>query len=104
MREHYLNCVRYFSSGVSTPELPCLPSCIYISSSRQWLSISPSVTTLPKLTLDPPRQPLFVQSITGLKAVYEAKEVAIHIFGKKAEGELARPFQAAPGMFGGAYL
>jgi len=45
-------------------------------------------------------QPLFVQSITGLKAVYEAKEVAIHIFGKKAEGELSRPFQAAPGMFG----
>ncbi|KAF8322534.1 inorganic phosphate transporter [Clavulina sp. PMI_390] len=45
-------------------------------------------------------QPLFVQALTGLKGIYDAKEVAIHVFGKKAEGDLARPFQAAPGMFG----
>ena len=46
-------------------------------------------------------QPLFVQSLTGLKGIYDAKEVAIHILGKKAEGDLARPFKAAGGMFGG---
>jgi hypothetical protein len=44
-------------------------------------------------------QPLFVQSLMGLKNLYDAKEVAIHIFGKKAEGELKRPFKTA-GMFG----
>lgn len=56
--------------------------------------------------LNPPplRQPLFVQSLTGLKSLFEAKEVAIHIFGKKAEGDLSRPFAAAPGMFGGASI
>ena len=47
-------------------------------------------------------QPLFVQALMGLKNLYEAKPVAIHIFGHKAEGELKRPFKGAPGLFGGA--
>lgn len=42
-------------------------------------------------------QPLFIQSLMGLKGVYDAQLVAIHIFGKKAP---ERPFKAAPGMFG----
>lgn len=48
-------------------------------------------------------QPLFIQGLMGLKNLYEAKTIAIHVFGKKAEGDLARPFKAAPGMFGGKY-
>ncbi|KAH6902107.1 inorganic phosphate transporter [Coprinopsis sp. MPI-PUGE-AT-0042] len=46
-------------------------------------------------------QPLFVQSIMGLKGLYDAKLVAIHLLGKPATGDLARPFKTA-GMFGGA--
>ena len=46
-------------------------------------------------------QPLFVQSIMGLKGLYDAKLVAIHLLGKPATGDLARPFKA-PSMFGGA--
>lgn len=49
-------------------------------------------------------QPLFVQSLMGLKGVWDAKPVHIHIFGKPAEGDLKRPFKAAPGMFGGAFF
>jgi len=45
-------------------------------------------------------QPLFVQALMGLKNLYEAKPVAIHILGRKAEGDLKRPFKGAPGMFG----
>lgn len=45
-------------------------------------------------------QPLFIQSLMGLKGLYDAKVVAIHVLGKKAEGELSRPFKTA-GMFGG---
>ena len=33
-------------------------------------------------------QPLFVQGLMGLKNLYEAKPVQIHLFGKPAEGEL----------------
>lgn len=47
-------------------------------------------------------QPLFVQALMGLKNLYEAKPVAIHILGKKAEGDLKRPFKGAPSMFGGS--
>ncbi|KAF8583732.1 inorganic phosphate transporter [Ramaria rubella] len=47
-------------------------------------------------------QPLFVQALMGLKNLYEAKPVAIHIFGRKAEGDLKRPFKGAPSMFGGS--
>lgn len=36
----------------------------------------------------------------GLKSLYDAKPVAIHILGKPAEGDLKRPFKAG-GMFGG---
>ncbi|KIK67292.1 hypothetical protein GYMLUDRAFT_37376 [Collybiopsis luxurians FD-317 M1] len=47
-------------------------------------------------------QPLFIQSLMGLKGLYDAKPLAIHILGKPAEGELKRPFKAAPGLFGAA--
>ncbi|KIY45536.1 inorganic phosphate transport PHO88 [Fistulina hepatica ATCC 64428] len=40
-------------------------------------------------------QPLFMQSAMGLKNLFEAKPVQVHIFGKKAEGDLKRPFKAA---------
>ncbi len=39
----------------------------------------------------------------GLKNLYEAKPVAIHILGKPAEGDLKRPFKTG-GLFGGEYL
>lgn len=41
---------------------------------------------------------LFVQSITTLKAVLEANETKLHLWNKKADGPLARPFKAAPGL------
>ncbi|KAJ8079318.1 phosphate transporter (Pho88) [Marasmius tenuissimus] len=44
-------------------------------------------------------QPLFVQSLMGLKGIYDAKPVAIHLLGKPAEGDLKRPFKTAA-MFG----
>ncbi|KAF8476497.1 inorganic phosphate transporter Pho88 [Gautieria morchelliformis] len=47
-------------------------------------------------------QPLFVQALMGLKNLYEAKPVVIHILGRKAEGDLKRPFKGAPSMFGAA--
>jgi len=47
-------------------------------------------------------QPLFVQALMGLKNLYEAKPVAIHILGRKPEGDLKRPFKGAAGMFGAA--
>ena len=37
----------------------------------------------------------------GLKALYDAKPVAIHVLGKPTEGDLKRPFKAG-GMFGAA--
>ncbi|KDR72424.1 hypothetical protein GALMADRAFT_270806 [Galerina marginata CBS 339.88] len=46
-------------------------------------------------------QPLFIQGLMGLKNVYDAKPVAIHLLGKPATGELKRPFKAAS-MFGPA--
>jgi len=45
-------------------------------------------------------QPLFIQALMGLKGVYDSNEVAIHLLGKKAEGDLKRPFKSPPGMFG----
>ncbi|KAH8118153.1 inorganic phosphate transporter [Phellopilus nigrolimitatus] len=47
-------------------------------------------------------QPLFIQALMGLKNLFDAKPVAIHIFGKPAEGDLKRPFKAGASMFGGA--
>ncbi|KAJ3777882.1 inorganic phosphate transporter Pho88 [Lentinula raphanica] len=47
-------------------------------------------------------QPLFIQSLMGLKGLYDAKPIAIHILGKPAEGDLKRPFKSAPGFFGAA--
>ncbi|TFY66130.1 hypothetical protein EVG20_g4954 [Dentipellis fragilis] len=46
-------------------------------------------------------QPLFVQAIMGLKGIYDAKTVKLHLLGQPAEGDLKRPFKAAPGLFGG---
>ncbi|KAG6369877.1 inorganic phosphate transporter [Boletus reticuloceps] len=46
-------------------------------------------------------QPLFIQALMGLKNLYDAKVVAIHVLGKAAEGDLKRPFKAAS-MFGPA--
>jgi len=47
-------------------------------------------------------QPLFVQTLMGVKNLYDAKPVAIHILGKPAVGDLKRPFKTA-GMFGRAF-
>ncbi|KAG0705791.1 inorganic phosphate transporter [Suillus ampliporus] len=44
-------------------------------------------------------QPLFIQALMGLKNLYDAKPVAIHVLGKAAEGDLKRPFKTAS-MFG----
>ncbi|GAA5895530.1 hypothetical protein JCM8208_005257 [Rhodotorula glutinis] len=43
-------------------------------------------------------QPLFIQGIMPLKALYDSKILKIHLFGKPASGELKRPFEAPPGM------
>ncbi|OCH86162.1 inorganic phosphate transporter [Obba rivulosa] len=45
-------------------------------------------------------QPLFIQALMGVKGLYDAKVVKIHILGEPAEGELKRPFKAAGGIFG----
>ncbi|KAL1949979.1 hypothetical protein VTO73DRAFT_8860 [Trametes versicolor] len=46
-------------------------------------------------------QPLFIQALMGLKTLYDAKPVSIHLLGKPAEGDLKRPFKVG-GMFGAA--
>jgi hypothetical protein len=46
-------------------------------------------------------QPLFIQTFMGLKNLYDAKTVTIHLLGRPAEGDLKRPFKGPPGMFGG---
>ncbi|KAI1786578.1 inorganic phosphate transporter [Ganoderma leucocontextum] len=46
-------------------------------------------------------QPLFIQALMGVKTLYDAKPVAIYVFGKPAEGDLKRPFKQG-GMFGAA--
>ena len=45
-----------------------------------------------------------MQALMGLKGIYDAKEVHLHILNKPAEGDLKRPFKAAPSMFGGKCL
>ena len=45
-------------------------------------------------------QPLFIQSLMGLKSLYDAKIVQIYLLGKPATGDLQRPFKVAS-MFGG---
>ncbi|KAH7106414.1 inorganic phosphate transporter [Auriculariales sp. MPI-PUGE-AT-0066] len=45
-------------------------------------------------------QPLFIQGLMGLKNLYEAKVIQIHVLNKPAEGDLKRPFKTAPGLFG----
>ncbi|KXN82119.1 Inorganic phosphate transport protein PHO88 [Leucoagaricus sp. SymC.cos] len=46
-------------------------------------------------------QPLFVQALMGLKGLFDAKPVAIHILGKPATGDLKRPFNT-PSLMGPA--
>ncbi|KAK4053975.1 phosphate transporter (Pho88) [Microbotryomycetes sp. JL221] len=41
-------------------------------------------------------QPLFIQAIMAIKGLYDAKIVKIHMLGQPAEGDLKRPFVAAP--------
>lgn len=43
-------------------------------------------------------QPLFIQGLMTLKGVLESNEAKLHLFGKKSEGELSRPFKTAPGL------
>jgi hypothetical protein len=43
-----------------------------------------------------------MQALMGVKGIYDAKEVHIHLLGTPAEGEYKRPFKAAASMFGGA--
>ncbi|KIK02194.1 hypothetical protein K443DRAFT_677834 [Laccaria amethystina LaAM-08-1] len=44
-------------------------------------------------------QPLFIQALMGIKGLYDAKPVSIHLLGNLAVGELKRPFKVA-GLFG----
>ena len=44
-------------------------------------------------------QPLFVQALMGLKGLFDAKPVAIHILNKPATGDLKRPF-TTPSLMG----
>ncbi|EKM77875.1 hypothetical protein AGABI1DRAFT_86121 [Agaricus bisporus var. burnettii JB137-S8] len=46
-------------------------------------------------------QPLFVQALMGVKGIYDAKPVAIHLLGKPATGDLKRPFTSS-GIMGAA--
>ncbi|GAA6052807.1 hypothetical protein JCM3770_006262 [Rhodotorula araucariae] len=46
-------------------------------------------------------QPLFIQGIMPIKALYDSKILKIHLFGQPATGDLKRPFEAPPSMFGG---
>lgn len=48
-------------------------------------------------------QPLFIQALMGLKNLYDAKPVAIHILGKPADGDLKRPWKGQS-MFGGMFF
>ncbi|WVR05647.1 hypothetical protein IAU60_002669 [Kwoniella sp. DSM 27419] len=43
-------------------------------------------------------QPLFIQGLMGLKSTLESNPAKLHIWGKKAEGDLQRPFKAAGGL------
>lgn len=65
-------------------------------------SVLPSFTPPPSHALFRYTQPLFMQALMGVKGIYDAKEVHIHLLGKPAEGDLKRPFKAAGGMFGAA--
>ena len=49
-------------------------------------------------------QPLFIQALMGIKGLYDAKPVHIHILGKPAEGDLKRPFKTGGGLFGGTCI
>lgn len=48
-------------------------------------------------------QPLFIQGLMGLKNIYDAPLVSIHLLGKPAVDSLARPFKVAS-MLGGTRL
>lgn len=48
-------------------------------------------------------QPLFVQALMGIKNLVESNLFKLYILNKPAEGDLKRPFKAAPGFFGGVW-
>ena len=43
-------------------------------------------------------QPLFIQGLMTIKGVLESNPAKLHLYGKKAEGALSRPFKSTPGM------
>ncbi|KAJ9108781.1 hypothetical protein QFC21_000101 [Naganishia friedmannii] len=43
-------------------------------------------------------QPLFIQAIMTVKGVFESKPAMLHLFNKKAEGDLSRPFKTGGGL------
>ncbi|KAJ9127830.1 hypothetical protein QFC24_000114 [Naganishia onofrii] len=43
-------------------------------------------------------QPLFIQAIMTIKGVFESKPAMLHLFNKKAEGDLSRPFKTGGGL------
>ncbi|KAJ9115640.1 hypothetical protein QFC20_000967 [Naganishia adeliensis] len=43
-------------------------------------------------------QPLFIQAIMTLKGVFESKPAMLYLWGKKAEGDLSRPFKTGGGL------
>ena len=40
-------------------------------------------------------QPLFIQALMGIKGLYDAKPVSIHLLGNLPVGDLRRPFKVA---------
>ncbi|KAJ3160458.1 hypothetical protein HDU86_000792 [Geranomyces michiganensis] len=45
-------------------------------------------------------RPLLLQSVLGLKSLYEAQLVQVHVLGRPAAGELARPWKVASPLAG----
>jgi hypothetical protein len=67
------------------------------------LFIRPSSRSAPhaKLNLSPVAFALsFIQSIMTVKGLYDSKPAKLWLMGQKAEGDLKRPWLAAPSMFG----
>lgn len=61
-----------------------------------WLAKFPHLNMYSRYT-----QPLFIQSLMGLKGLYDSKLVTVYVQGKPAEGDLKRPFKGAGGLLGG---
>lgn len=59
------------------------------------------MTVGPSRPAGPPR---FIQSIMTVKGLYDSKPAKLWLMGQKAEGDLKRPWLAAPSMFGAFLL